>query len=60
MIRGLLMTDNEKTIASLKIELAFMYKKYHDLSEAYKKLSNEKGSDEEKRKYDMSHMSFEE
>ena len=43
----------------LKIELAFMYGKYQELCEAYKKLANELGSDESKTKHDMSHMEFE-
>lgn len=51
--------DNENTVLRLKMELAFMYKKYQDLSEAYKRLANEKGSNEEKTKHDMSHMLFE-
>jgi hypothetical protein len=42
----------------LKMELLFMYAKYQELSEAYKKLANEKGSDESKTKHDMSHMAF--
>jgi hypothetical protein len=50
--------SNEHTVARLRMELAFMYKKYQDLSEAYKRLANEKGSGEEKTKHDMSHMSF--
>lgn len=43
----------------LRTELSFMYVKYQELSEAYKKLANEKGSDESKTKHDMSHMKFE-
>lgn len=43
----------------LRLELYFMYEKYQELSEAYKKLANEKGSDESKTKHDMSHMEFE-
>jgi hypothetical protein len=43
----------------LKVELAFMYNKYQELSEAYKRLANEKGSTESETKHDMSHMSFE-
>lgn len=43
----------------LRTELSFMYVKYQELSEAYKKLANEKGSDESKTKHDMSHMTFE-
>lgn len=37
-----------------------MYAKYQELSEAYKKLANDLGSDESKTKHDMSHMMFEE
>lgn len=44
----------------LRSELVFMYKKYQELSEAYKKLANDLGSDESKTKHDMSHMMFEE
>lgn len=44
----------------LKMELLFMYAKYQELSEAYKKLANDLGSDESKTKHDMSHMMFEE
>ena len=44
----------------LKMELLFMYAKYQELSEAYKKLENDLGSDESKTKHDMSHMMFEE
>jgi len=43
----------------LKMELIFMYAKYQELSEAYKKLANETGSDESRTKHDMSHMTFE-
>ncbi len=43
----------------LKAELLFMYAKYQELSEAYKKLANDLGSDESKTKHDMSHMTFE-
>ena len=43
----------------LRMELAFMYGKYQELSEAYKRLANEKGSGESKTKHDMSHMEFE-
>jgi hypothetical protein len=43
----------------LKMELVFMYAKYQELSEAYKKLANDLGSDESKTKHDMSHMMFE-
>lgn len=50
--------DNEPTIARLKMELAFMYNKYYELSEAYKRLANEKGGNGAKQKNDMSHMSF--
>lgn len=42
----------------LKMELLFMYAKYQELSEAYKKLANDLGSDESKTKHDMSHMMF--
>lgn len=42
----------------LRIELSFMYAKYQELSEAYKRLANEKGSGESKTKHDMSHMQF--
>jgi hypothetical protein len=45
--------------ARLKMELVFMYAKYQELSEAYKKLANDLGSDESKTKHDMSHMMFE-
>lgn len=45
--------------SALRSELVFMYMKYQELSEAYKKLANEKGSDESKTKHDMSHMKFE-
>jgi hypothetical protein len=44
----------------LKSELAFMYSKYQELCEAYKRLANEKGSQESTTKHDMSHMSFKE
>ena len=44
----------------LKMELLFMYAKYQELSEAYKKLANDLGSDESKTKHYMSHMMFEE
>lgn len=42
----------------LRSELAFMYNKYKELSEAYKRLAHDKGSDDIKTKNDMSHMSF--
>jgi hypothetical protein len=42
----------------LRAELIFMYNKYQELSEAYKKLANERGSEESKTKHDMSHMMF--
>jgi hypothetical protein len=50
--------NDEYTNARLRMELAFMYNKYQELSEAYKRLANEKGSGEEKTKHDMSHMTF--
>lgn len=50
--------NSENINERLKIELAFMYNKYHELSEAYKRLANEKGSHEGMSKHDMSHMSF--
>jgi hypothetical protein len=42
----------------LRSELAFMYNKYKDLSEAYKRLAEEKNGQESTTKSDMSHMSF--
>jgi hypothetical protein len=48
--------NNEES--KLKAELLFMYAKYQELSEAYKKLANSCGSDESKTKHDMSHMMF--
>jgi hypothetical protein len=50
--------NQEETNKRLKIELAFMYNKYHELSEAYKRLANEKGSHEGMSKHDMGHMLF--
>jgi hypothetical protein len=50
------MMNNEEF--RLRVELAFMYSKYQDLSEAYKRLANEKGSSESETKHDMSHMNF--
>jgi len=50
------MINNESI--RLKIELDFMYKKYQELSEAYKRLANEKGSNQSETKHDMSHMDF--
>ena len=50
----------DKEELRLRSELAFMYNKYQELSEAYKRLANEKGSQESMTKHDMSHMSFKE
>ncbi len=50
--------NQEETSERLRVELAFMYNKYHELSEAYRRLANEKGSHDSMSKHDMSHMSF--
>lgn len=50
----------DKEELRLRSELSFMYNKYQELSEAYKRLANEKGSQESITKHDMSHMSFKE
>jgi hypothetical protein len=50
------MTNEEEL--RLRSELAFMYNKYQELSEAYKRLAHETGGQELVMKNDMSHMSF--
>ena len=39
-------------------ELSFMYKKYEELCQSYKKLAESKGVVTTKQAHDMSHMSF--